>query len=223
MTGLPPADRTGTGNMVSVRDANLIMLITFALYMAYEFLLRYMPFLNDRTVPRIITGQILLVLPGLIYLIAGHIRIRNFMEIKEPSGFSLKMAFCALICAYPVVIILNLFSMRHVVNRVIDILPDVLKLGLLPSMLILALLPACVEEFLFRGIMYHSYRQVSRRGGIVLSALLFGLMHLNLNQMPYAFFLGLVLASMVEATGSIETSIFMHFLFNLNRKILLEI
>ncbi len=39
----------------------------------------------------------------------------------------------------------------------------------------------------------------------------FRTLHLNFNQMPYAVYLGIVFALMVEATGSIYTSMLMHF------------
>ena len=50
--------------------------------------------------------------------------------------------------------------------------------------------------------------------GIVISALCFGLMHGNFNQIPYAVYLGIVFAFLVEATGSLLSSMLLHMLFN---------
>jgi len=190
------------------------MLATLASYMGFQKAAVYIPFFSQNVVPHIIAGEVALIVPGALYFIIKRIKWTEFMEFHEPSGFSLRMAFCALLCSFPIVVILNFISMHFVRNQVTDVLPHVLSLGLIPSLLIMALLPAFVEEFVFRGIMYHAYRQYSKTGGILLSALLFGLMHLNLNQAVYAFFLGIILAIMVEATGSLHTSMFMHFLFN---------
>ena len=85
----------------------------------------------------------------------------------------------------------------------------------LPVMLlVMAVLPAVSEEFLFRGILYNTYRKTSPILGVFLSALFFALLHGNFNQIPYALFLGIVLALMMEATGSIAIPMFMHFLMN---------
>ncbi len=46
------------------------------------------------------------------------------------------------------------------------------------------------------------------------SALMFGIMHLNLNQFCYAFVLGVVFALANHASGSTWTSVIMHFLIN---------
>ena len=71
------------------------------------------------------------------------------------------------------------------------------------------------EEFLCRGILYwFGYRGISKIEGVLLSALVFALMHMNLNQFFYAFFLGIVFALMVEASDSILVSMIMHFAVN---------
>jgi hypothetical protein len=49
----------------------------------------------------------------------------------------------------------------------------------------------------------------------VVSAILFGLYHGNFPQMVFAFFSGLVLALVVVKTGSLWTSILIHFMNNL--------
>ena len=58
-------------------------------------------------------------------------------------------------------------------------------------MLVMAVLPAVSEEFLFRGILYNTYRKTSPILGVFLSALFFALLHGNFNQIPYALFLEL--------------------------------
>ena len=75
-------------------------------------------------------------------------------------------------------------------------------------------MPAFNEEILCRGFVFGSYKRVSTVRGIFLSALIFGLFHMNFNQMPYAFLLGIVFALMNAATGSLLTSMLMHFLLN---------
>ena len=54
------------------------------------------------------------------------------------------------------------------------------------------------------------------KAALVLSGLLFGCMHMNFNQLLYTFVFGMILVFMMEATGSIVTSMICHFLLNLN-------
>ena len=119
-----------------------------------------------------------------------------------------------MISAYPVVIILNRFSMYFVKNQVMTVMPEMMKMGYFPMLFVMAVMPAFNEEFLCRGVLYGAYRERAPLKGVLLSALIFGLFHLNINQMLYAIYLGIILALMVEATGSIYTSMLMHFLLN---------
>lgn len=65
-----------------------------------------------------------------------------------------------------------------------------------------------------RGVVYRAYRKKSPVLAWILSALLFGLLHMNLNQMPYAFFLGIIMVVMMEASDSLITSMCIHFFVN---------
>ena len=82
------------------------------------------------------------------------------------------------------------------------------------QIVLLAVIPAMVEEFIFRGLFYHSYRKNGILGAALASAFAFGLIHFNLNQFCYAFVLGIVFALIVEATGSIFSSMLAHFAIN---------
>lgn len=80
----------------------------------------------------------------------------------------------------------------------------------------IAVMAPLIEEFLFRGaIEGHLLRQgQSPRKAILLSALIFGLIHLNPVQIPFAFCLGLVFGWLYYRTGSVVPGILGHFLNN---------
>lgn len=86
------------------------------------------------------------------------------------------------------------------------------NLGL--SIFTTALLPGLVEETLFRGILYSKLRKANPIKGILLSALFFGIAHMNFQQFCYAFFLGIVFGFLIEATDSIFASMTAHMVFN---------
>lgn len=77
-----------------------------------------------------------------------------------------------------------------------------------------AILPGLVEETLFRGVFYSKVRKANPIKGILLTALFFGIAHMNFQQFCYAFFLGIVFGLLIEATDSILSSITAHMIFN---------
>ncbi len=87
-------------------------------------------------------------------------------------------------------------------------------LSLVLSIVSTAVLPALVEEMVFRGYVLGALRPQGDGLAIVLSAMLFGLLHGNLLQIPFAFILGLIFAYLTVQTGSIWPAVLIHFLTN---------
>lgn len=85
-----------------------------------------------------------------------------------------------------------------------------------------ALAPAFAEEFLFRGVFYTNLRPYGRTQAILISSLMFALMHQNIGQLFYTFVAGIAMALMYELTGSIWCSVFFH-LFNNEMSVLSEV
>lgn len=77
-----------------------------------------------------------------------------------------------------------------------------------------ALVPALLEEFAFRGVILQTLRKYGDWFAIVSSAVLFGLMHGNLTQMPFAIIAGIAMGYVAVVTGSLRTSIAVHFINN---------
>lgn len=78
----------------------------------------------------------------------------------------------------------------------------------------IAIIPPIVEELLFRGMILQSLRKYGNGFAVVASAILFGLYHGNFVQMVFAFIAGLVMGLVVVRTGSLWTSILIHFINN---------
>lgn len=71
------------------------------------------------------------------------------------------------------------------------------------------------EELLFRGVVYKRLKvMLGVNPAILLSALLFGIVHANLVQFLYAGILGLLLAFLLEKTGYLYTAILGHIAAN---------
>ncbi len=82
------------------------------------------------------------------------------------------------------------------------------------SFITTAIVPGICEEFLFRGAIMTNLKPYGKAPAIVISAVLFGLMHQNAGQLLYATAAGLVLGWVAYETGSIWCGILMHFLNN---------
>ncbi len=87
-------------------------------------------------------------------------------------------------------------------------------LPLLLNLVTYAVLPALVEEFLYRGWILGALQPCGERRALVLSALLFGLAHGNLTQLPFAFLLGLLFGYVYLLTGRLWVGMVIHFLNN---------
>lgn len=78
-----------------------------------------------------------------------------------------------------------------------------------------AVVPALVEEFAIRGVIMQPLRKYGDRFALLMSSLIFALMHGNMVQIPFAFVAGIALGYFAMSTGSIWTSIAIHFANNL--------
>lgn len=77
-----------------------------------------------------------------------------------------------------------------------------------------AVIPALTEEFAMRGVVLQTLRKYGDGFAVVMSALLFAVMHGNFVQAPFAFIGGLLLGYCAVKTGSLWLSITIHFLNN---------
>ena len=74
-----------------------------------------------------------------------------------------------------------------------------------------AVIPALVEEFAYRGVVLGVLKKYDVNLAIFGSAFLFGMLHGNLAQIPFAFVVGIVLAYVRVQSGSMLPNILIHF------------
>lgn len=78
----------------------------------------------------------------------------------------------------------------------------------------IAVLPALLEEMVFRGCVLRLFRPYGDWFAVLVSAVVFGLMHGNLRQIPFAIIVGLVLGWLYVVTNNIWIPITVHFINN---------
>lgn len=86
--------------------------------------------------------------------------------------------------------------------------------GFFLQLFLIALLPALGEEFLHRGFLINGIRNIGPKKAIIISGLLFGFLHFNINQFFYATVLGMVIGFVGVVSKSIIPCIIIHFTNN---------
>ena len=144
-----------------------------------------------------------------------------FKKIRIPSALLIPLYVLLL---FPLVVFINSLSMLFVDNTVVEMADQILELPLWQMILSIGIFGPFIEEFVFRGMILQSYQRTGRIvGSIVLSSILFGMMHLNINQFLYGAAMGVMFALLVEATGSVLSSFLAHALFNSAEVVLMYI
>ncbi len=180
-----------------------------------------------RLVPAKINYNVLLILPEAVILLTALVvcfllKIESLKEVElrvVSFGTCAKSFLLAFLCI-PLISVINLISSLINGNATADTMTRMQQSPMWLSIILIAFIPAVVEEFVFRGLVFGNYKKRNPWKGVLLSALLFGLMHLNINQFSYAFVLGIVLALLNYATGSLIPSIILHFTINANSVVL---
>ena len=85
---------------------------------------------------------------------------------------------------------------------------------LLISLFVLAVMPAICEEVLFRGVCANGLKEKGKWFSIIVSAVLFMIVHLGLSQSIYQVILGIIFAYVLYITKSLWYTIIMHFFNN---------
>lgn len=86
--------------------------------------------------------------------------------------------------------------------------------GFLLSFIATAIVPALVEEFACRGIVLGMLKKHGDGFAVITSSIIFGVMHGNFDQIPFAVMVGLILGYIYIKTESIWTCVAVHFVNN---------
>lgn len=208
--------------LLSVKDAMekagvfffLLMILEIPLSVLILYVQNLMPVEYNTLISILITQGYMLV-AAIGYMFLTKIKPVENLRISRYKIVTFFLSIVVLVTAMPMATWLNLFSQLFTSNKTSNAIFGVTQV--IPAwlgILVLGCLPGFVEEVIYRGIIYTAFKKRSVLTGIVISALSFGLMHMNFNQMLYAVYLGVVFALMVEATGSLVSTMLLHMLFN---------
>ncbi len=166
---------------------------------------------------------VMLAIPMFLYTILVSKNIKKTFSDTGFGKFSFKMLLISVVLGFVLYFInsyvanffsgiISLFGYEQISSA------QTVKLNyqfLLKDFALTAVLPGVCEEFLHRGIMLHANKKYNNpRYCLIVSSILFGLIHLNINQFFYAAILGFLMGIVCLASNSIYPSIIVHFMNN---------
>ncbi len=165
---------------------------------------------------QLVFSELSILIPSLIYVLVKKLGFREdlgFCRIKAGTCF---MCILLTLLIMPIAAFFNVLSQLFVSNTMVQMSDELLS-GSDPAVLFLGGIygPVC-EEFLCRSVFFKRYETIAGplRAGFI-SAALFALAHMNINQACYAFVLGVIFCIVNKAAGSVFPSMIIHSLINI--------
>lgn len=201
--------------MKKVKQVNIVFMMSALMPYIVLIFMNITGMRITNSLQEILVSQFVYALPAIVYLFVCGTSPAKALRIKK---IKISNVFLLILFAYlisPVISLINAISLIFSKNEIASTINGITEnFPLIFAVLTVGLLPAILEESVYRGVLYNEYRKSNPKIAIFLSALLFGLLHQNLNQFSYAFALGLVFALVIEATDSIVSTMILHFFIN---------
>ena len=196
-------------------SGRLFLSIT-VIYITVELLLSFTPVLDWLDVNgTMLVSELILIVPSLVACYLSKDRFTDVFAIHRIRWVVIPLCILFTILVVPLCSCLNLATLFFVDNQAADIFNSLSDAGLFLLAFFAAVAAPVFEELTFRGILYSGIRKSgSAMQAIIWTGVLFGLFHMNLNQMCYAIALGIFFGALREVTGSVLPSIICHMSIN---------
>lgn len=168
---------------------------------------------------QIAVSMAMMLIPAVFIIKTDREKTGEMISFDKPKkGLFLPFVFIGVgVCAFAN-IATNLFAVILEEVGIYYSSPQLTKpdgfFGIIIIILSTSVTPALVEELLMRGAVLGSVKPYGEDLAVIVSAFLFGLMHMNILQIPFAFIVGLILGISVIKSGSIWTGMAIHFINN---------
>ena len=201
--------------MKNVTKANVLFTATVLVYIILVYTIRLVPSGTFSMNFMLVLPEVILLLPSVLYKAFMQQEDDDNGVFQKVSPLTAILTVLFAVCIIPMVSLINMLSSHFVENNVSDTLARTVQSNsLFINLILLALIPAVVEEIIFRGLIFNGYKKRNPLKAAVLSAVLFGLIHMNINQFTYAFVIGIIFALLTYVTGSIIPATIGHFVIN---------
>lgn len=207
------------------RKVNRAFLISILLYAGCIFGLAYiLPELFSGIVLNNMICEAVVVLPAVLTAFFSGERLPEFLHLKKLKAGTIFAVIPFTMFSVPFITLINLISQFFVENTAAAVMEGyhVAEMPFWQLWLSVGVFAPFCEETACRGVYYRGYKKT---GGafkaMLLSSLLFALVHMNINQAMYAFAMGIMAVLLVEASGSLWASVLYHGLINSSQVLLM--
>ena len=200
------------------KKANLAFLFMILSTLALVICCSYWALMTGKELPLPVNNMLcefMVLIPAVAMTLYSGDSLSSVIPFKKIKISSALLSVLYVVTLFPLVTFVNSISMLFVDNAVASISDQLVELPMEVMLVSIGLFGPFVEEIVFRGVLFQSYKRSGRIiASMVLSAVLFGMMHLNFNQFAYGAVMGFMFCLIVEATGSVLSSFIAHAVFN---------
>lgn len=202
--------------MTETKRTNRFALLFFLYFIGVSVALAYMPALSvlSDSAYMLLTQLICFLPPLLLYFKVTKKDVRRVLRLHPLGWKNILLILAFGLSIQPLMSLLSYAMALFFPNPVEQSVGGIQSSGFLLSLLSVAIVPALVEEVFSRGILLSGYVFLGKWKAAFATALLFGLLHLNPQQFPYAFVVGFLFCFLVERTDSLFASILPHMVIN---------
>ncbi|AAM25701.1 membrane protease YdiL (CAAX protease family) [Caldanaerobacter subterraneus subsp. tengcongensis MB4] len=166
----------------------------------------------------LITEIVFVLIPVIVYLLIKRYDVKYVLRLNPlKSEFVLLLVFIA-IASWGVsgflAVLTNYFLSKLGKVPVMQIPPAQDFNELIIQLIIFGLVAACCEEIFMRGLVMRSFEMRGSIKSVVITAILFAMLHLNVQNFLSILFLGTILGYVVYRTDSIFAGMIVHFTNN---------
>lgn len=202
--------------MTETRRTNGFALFFFVYFMGTSVALAMIPAVREMSdsAYMLLAQLICFVPPMALYFFLTRKDIRKTLRLNPLNWKNILIIISFGVSIQPIMSLLSYVMSLFFPNPVEESVAGIQQSGLILSMLSVAVIPALLEEVFSRGILMSGYQFLGKWKAAFVSALLFGLLHMNPQQFPYAFLVGFIFCFLVERTDSLYASILPHMIIN---------
>ncbi|GMO54627.1 MAG: type II CAAX endopeptidase family protein [Termitinemataceae bacterium] len=211
-------------NYPKLKQAILLTLIFLGIQLVFGLIIGVLEALLNISDESIFSGILMtltsIISFGVVILIGFKKTQEKFNDVFKFNKVSLSMWCATIIFMFGFFILSNEFD--NMLNHFLP-MPDILKnvfesmivkQNIIIAIVVVAIVPALFEEMYFRGLLLNGLsKNYSQRKAIIITAIIFAIIHLNPWQSISAFVIGLFSAWICIKANSILLSIYIH-LFN---------
>ena len=207
-------NRQAYQSKLTIRAVNLIYFIVMVLFITIGNFVQAKGFNSGI----LITEFVLIALPPFVYIAAKKGNLKKELRLNRLRLLDGVLIVFAFLFSYPVAVFLNLIG-----NLFISLFGPLMETPVptpenFNEFFILVMIVAgsagLCEEVLFRGLVMRGCQRLGKWPAIIFTAVLFGGMHLNIQNFFGPMFLGILLGYVVYTTDSIFAGMLGHFTNN---------